>query len=177
MGETYIQRSFKGPSHWNQTRGDYIPYTKPELLTASMEWEGTVYKILYGELRVSVNRNTPHNVYLYFKFEYIHDGERQKGRWYNTKFPVSALKEITNSTLTYVINDFVDHVTSETPVVCTTRITLRPNWAEWLKTIGETRPSPPFLARFEPLFEAWDEIYDACSKPLCLWSCRCRRSR
>jgi hypothetical protein len=169
-----IQKTFKGPNRWNQTRGEVIPYIKPELLHATMEWNGTVYEVMNGKLKVSVNHRTPHEIFLYFGFEYIHDGIQKSGRWYDKEFSPTLLKTITNNTLVYVINDFKDHDTSENPVVCTTRITLRPAVANWLRTLGETRPSPPVPTVLDSVYRYWDELCDFCTRPLC--TCGRRRS-
>ena len=176
MSQPSIQKTFKGPSHWNQTRGEYIPYGKPDIIRATMEWGGILREVPYGGLKISVDHQTPHTVFLYFIFDYIQDGIRHSGRWYDRGVSPNILKEITNNILTYTMNDFTDHATSETPVVCTTRITLRPAAAAWLKMLGETRPAPPLIAYFEPLLDYWDSMYDFCTRPLCNCLCRCRRS-
>jgi hypothetical protein len=179
MSEPRIKRSFKGPSHWNQTRGEYIPYAKPDIVSASMEWGGTVYEVLHGNLQLVVNQESQHRVFLYFSFDYIQDGQRHSGRWYNTEFPLSALKGITNSTLIYTMDDFRDHSLSEEPIPCITRITLRPNLVHWIQSIAETRPPPPLLAQlesyFEPVLNYWSKVYDFFTRPLCTCSCRTRR--
>jgi hypothetical protein len=173
MSDSSIKKTFKGPSHWHQTRGEYIPYRKPDIVSVSMEWGGIIYEIPYSNLIVSVKHEIPHILFLHFMFDYIQDGVRHSGRWYDTTVSPNILKEITNNTLTYGMNDFTDHATSETPVVCTTRITFRPTVAAWLKMLGETRPSPPVPSQLDTLLDYWDTLYYFCTRPLC--SCTCRR--
>ena len=164
-----IEKVFKGPSHWNRTRGEWIPYTKPEILHATMEWDNTIYDILNGNLRVSVSERNPHTIFLYFRFDYIQDGIRKSGRWYDCEVSPTLLKEITNDTLTYIMNDFKDHDISEEEFVCTTRITFRPTVASWLRTLGETRPPPTLL---NTVVEYWNALCVFCTTPLCSCSCR-----
>jgi hypothetical protein len=169
-----IHKIFKGPNYWNQTRGEYIPYRKPDSIRVTMEWNGILRDVPYSSLKVSVKKETPHKVFLYFSFDYIQDGVRHSGRWYDTEVPLDILKEITNNTLTYGINDFKDHNISEEPVLCITRITFRPATAQWLKMLGETRPSAPSVSYLDMITEYWSTMYKAWTQPL--YSCSCRRS-
>lgn len=169
-----IHKIFKGPNRWNQTRGDYIPYRKPDSIRVTMEWNGIQREVLSSSLEVSVKKKTPHKVFLYFRFDYIQDGIRHSGRWYDTEVPLNTLKEITNNTLTYVMNDFKDHIISEEPVTCTTRILFRPATATWLKMLGETRPSPPIVSYLDILTEYWTNLFNVWTQPF--YSCSCRRS-
>jgi hypothetical protein len=169
-----IHKIFKGPNYWNQTRGEYTPYRKPDSIRVTMEWNGILREVPYSSLEVSVKKKTPHKIFLYFSFDYIQDGIRHSGRWYDTEVSLNNLKEITNNTFTYVINDFKDHTISEDPVLCITRITFRPANAEWLKMLGETRPPPPVPTVLDTVYNYWDTLYDFCTKPLCSCSCRSR---
>lgn len=153
-----------------------MPYRKPDIISATMEWGGTLHEVPYSSLKVSVNHQTPHTLFLYFMFDYIQDGVRYSGRWYDTGVSPTILKTITNNTLTYTMNDFTDHALSEDHIPCTTRITFRPAVAVWLKMLGETRSSPPpesYSSYLESILEYWDSIYNFCTRPLC--SCSCRR--
>lgn len=170
MWETTLVRKFTGPNRWIETRGEYLPYVKPDIVSATMVWAGQQIEIVSSWLEVRIGEHSPESIYIYFHFEYIQNGIRSSGRWYEDKFSLETLKQITNNTLTYIMNDFVDHTVSEEPISCITRIVLRPVIADWIKMMAETRPKPSILSKMDD-FLIW------ASKPLCEFRCRCRRSR
>ena len=174
MLKTTLVKRFTGPNRWIETRGEYLPYAKPDILSATMIWAGQHVDIVSSWLEVRVAETSPEYIYVHFHFEYIQDGIRSSGRWYDKTFSLETLKGITDNTLTYVMTDFVDHSLSEEPIPCVTRIVLRPIVADWIKMLAETRPRPT-LSNY--IFNSIDRFLIWANTPLCTWSCRCRPSR
>lgn len=95
----------KGPEWFNQTRGIWMEYTKPEILIASMSYHDLVIPLRKN--RFSIDRHGTNPVVgLWHSFEYEDQpGVRMHGRCYNLEFPLEQV-QLTDNTFTYTHHNY-----------------------------------------------------------------------
>ena len=108
-----LKGNYIGPMRYIKLHNQTVARANPDILRATMTLGGITYDL--EENRFTVIPKPNGLVYIYHQYFYhTENGQRDMGRWYNTKMPIELLKNLpANNTFEHTLQHYENESGSE----------------------------------------------------------------